>query len=911
MTTIRLLVFLLVFSTSAHAATYYISPTGSNANAGTSAGAPWLTFAYALDGTRASCGDTLILLDGTYGDGTSTGKINLTGRVCTLGNELIIQAQNSRQAKIVDNGTYFAVRMSGSAYITFDGLYARSTDNNYRPSDTGELGFPFGVYTSNHVTFRNNIAVQTNRYGNTHAYLVDGVQDVLLEDNEAYTFARHCVTAFKSERVVVRRQYCNPRGGGISGGVGPLTLGGADTIMSMYPCKDCILENSIADGTTNPMPIAEMNANFNSSVLMSGSKVLGSIGYRSNISNGIYPNSRTAVGLNYAPQNITIKDVALVDWGSPSSGIKCEGCVNMTVDHFTILGTGTTGTGIWALDDTQGGTAAQNSIFITNTIIKGVTPEGFLITGHDTWSGDEVWSNGNGTAFSPALPANWTNASTSDPGYGTCKLWLPDGAAAKGTGTGGSDPGATILYRYVDGVLTTVPLWDPITGKFPYGAATADGINRVAGESIDSIHTRLNVNTGGCSFPAGYGGGGGGASTVVKGTTAVSGTSVTATPLTWNHTIAANQDMLLACFALFGVNGGVGSVSGVEVTGGSTQAMTLVRRETSSAGHRAAELWKLASPASGARTLTATLTGTITAALGRSTEYAGTSGLQTPVGIGSTGTATSLSVTAETNTNELVSDCTASSKNVTYTHGSDQTGETDLSHSTQALLLAVSHQDGSNGGIMSHSTGGSVYQAKVAVSLIAGTPDPPSTATLTQSDYLFLYPTGTEAGSPPIASWLSDTNAKNLPIYSRPNGYMRIRAMIEGGVATTSPFGVALFCRKNAESYTQVIDTFGSTIFRLYGPGVTPDVPSSLTATSNRLCSASCVTGAILRDQSSSFVVQALTIGQKIELDSVVVFQAAAGNTANCRYQKDDGTVFDTYSNTPLITFTEDAAGAP
>ena len=90
---------------------------------------------------------------------------------------------------------------------------------------------------------------------------------------------------------------------------------------------------------------------------------------------------------------------------------------------------------------------------------------------------------------------------------GTCKVWVPDGASGKGKGIGGSDIGATILYRYVNGVLTTVPLWDPRTGEFPYGAEDADGTNRVPGESLFDIHKRLNVNTGGCSFPKNYGDG--------------------------------------------------------------------------------------------------------------------------------------------------------------------------------------------------------------------------------------------------------------------------------------------------------------------------------------------------------------------------------------------------------------------
>lgn len=901
----RLVVFLFMLSTSAHAATYYISPAGSNGNTGTSSGSPWLTFAYALDVTRASCGDTLILADGTYGNTTSTGNLLVSGLVCTFGDELTIRAQNSRQAKILDNGTGQAVKVLNSAYIIIDGLYARSIDNNAATS-AGQ-GEPFRISSSNHVQIKNSLGVNPNRYANSHVVDVISSQDILVEDFEGYIYHRHCTMGFTSERMVVRRAYCNPRGGKISGGYGA-PVGSGDALFSMYPCKDCVLENGVMDGTSSPAYLAEMNASFNNSILMSGSKVLGSICYKCDYGNGVYVASRpSGADLNHTAQSITIRDVALVDWASTSAGIRVSDGVGIVVDHITVLSTGSTGNGIQTDDPaTTGVGTATNSIAITNMLVAGLTPgRGFHITGFTTWSGDEVISNGNGTAFNPATPSNWTNTSTSAHLMGTCKAWVPTGALGKGAGTGGSDIGATILYRYVDGVLTTTPLWDPVTGEFPHGAADPDGINRVAGQSLFDIHTRLNIDTGGCSFPSGYGGGGG-STTVVKGTTAASGLSTTATPLTWNHTIAANQVLLLACVVLRDIAGSVGSVSGIDVSG---QAMTLVRRQATTPAHRAAELWSLAAPTSGARTITATLTGTISGALGRSTEFDVTSGVNTAVSVAAN-TGSTLSVTAPTNTNELVTDCTASSNASTYTHGTDQTGETDLSHASVSLLLAVSTQNGSVDGIMSNSTGSSVYQAKVAVSLIAGTPDPPATATLTQSDYLFLYPIGTEAGAPPIKSWLTDANAKNLPITVHPNSLVRVRALIAGGVATGTPFGAALYCRQNADAYTKVMNDEGATMFRLYGAGVNPDIPSHLTATSTRLCGSSCIPGAVLRDQTSTFTVSALANGEKIELDAVLQLVDASG-TANCRFQKDDGTAFDTYTNTATMTVVPVAAGSP
>ncbi len=57
-------IFILATASYSGAATYYLSPTGSNANAGTSLPQAWLTLAYARSILVA--GDTLLLAPGTY-----------------------------------------------------------------------------------------------------------------------------------------------------------------------------------------------------------------------------------------------------------------------------------------------------------------------------------------------------------------------------------------------------------------------------------------------------------------------------------------------------------------------------------------------------------------------------------------------------------------------------------------------------------------------------------------------------------------------------------------------------------------------------------------------------------------------------------------------------------------------------
>jgi len=897
---ILVLALSLFLPPAASAVTYYLSPTGSNSNNGTSASTPWLTFSFAIGSSagKSGCSDELVLLSGVYGDGTSTGKPLISGLVCTAGNEFTLRAEHDRQAKIVDNGTGYALRVQNSAYIVLDGLYVRSTDNNYLPTSTNELGEVFYIETSHHITARNNLSVNPNRYGNNHTFVAYRSQDVLFEDNESYVFHRHCVSAGQSERVVVRRQYCNPRGGRIAGGVAG-QLGAADAVFSMYPCKNCILENSIADGTTHGLFLNEMNATYDNSVLMSGSKVLGSICYKCNHLNGVFPNGRKVADLNHSPQNITIKDVAIVDWSSPSSGIKCQDCVGAVLDHITILGggTGVNGHGIQAIDSSYGGTPAQNSVTMTNIIVQGLsstsgTPSGFSITGHNTWSGDRVISYNNEVAFSPALPSNWTNAVTTNPGLGTCKLWVPAGAAAKGAGTGGSDIGATILYRYVNGTLTTTPLWDPITGEFPHGAADPDGINRQPGTSIDSIHTRLNVNAGGCSLPAGYGGGGGGGgtpSTVVIGTTSQSGTTGAAS-LLWPHTITTVPDVLLVCIALRDTAGNVGSVSAVTLD---AQSLSLVKRQTTSPPHRAVELWKVASPSSGVRTLNVTTTGAVTGLLGRATDFRETSGLNTAVG--NTAMSATPNVTAPTNTQELVIDCAASSNETSYTAGVNQTALPTISHANQTLLLASSTQSGSDGGVMDGVLGAAKYWAHLAVSLLPAVEAPPPTALLTMTNYQVFKAFGTESG-------VAAQGLLNTPTEIIPDGIFRLRLEATASVATTSPFGIAWFCQQNGGGYTKVLNTAGAHGLRFFGVGLEADMPGSLSSTTKRFSTvAPFVAGTIMRDDTSVFTVPALPAGTVTELEMIGVNEAPVDKTIQCQVTKDDGTIILVPGVTPTI----------
>ena len=83
---------------------------------------------------------------------------------------------------------------------------------------------------------------------------------------------------------------------------------------------------------------------------------------------------------------------------------------------------------------------------------------------------------------------------------GGCLVYIPADSPMRGAGPGGIDIGANVVYRYRDGVLTGLPLWDPQTGAFPCGAVVP-GVNDDPATSCIGIHERLHVGTPDCALP--------------------------------------------------------------------------------------------------------------------------------------------------------------------------------------------------------------------------------------------------------------------------------------------------------------------------------------------------------------------------------------------------------------------------
>lgn len=118
---IRLFTFLIVLlSTPAWSATYYVATTGTDGAAGT-IGAPWRTIQYGVN--QLVAGDTLIIRDGTYVEDTTGIVINTADG--TVGSRITIQAENQHQAILSSTSSCFPSIDILRSYITIDGLYLK------------------------------------------------------------------------------------------------------------------------------------------------------------------------------------------------------------------------------------------------------------------------------------------------------------------------------------------------------------------------------------------------------------------------------------------------------------------------------------------------------------------------------------------------------------------------------------------------------------------------------------------------------------------------------------------------------------------------------------------------------------------------------------------------------------------
>ncbi len=486
-----------VFAFEAGAATYYLSPSGSDSNPGTSS-APWKTFNNAV--RKLQAGDSLLLTNGTY-NASNSGYLNVTCGTNavngTASQPITVKAENERQAFLSSDGTNNPVIIRDCSYWTIQGLRISNADK----SPTNEyVGGAVVLFNLRNFTFRRNLVQYNNRYLNGALVTTEtAIFNSLFEENELYDYHRNGLAIGDgSSGNVIRRNYVNPRNrADIPGGYvsGPTTTG--DSGFVCYPCSNNIFENNIVERSGAGIQLNAAGAANNN-------RFYGNIMLNNGL--GFFTNARGNDDANMPHSNYQ-KDFVVI--GGSSYGVYSRASKDTRCDNCTILNNAG---GIAADSPTQDEYGDKKfSFFSDNTLVannNGYLNYGlFIVRSFGTWTYAVDYMNSYGQAinFDPdASDPSIRNAKTIDPTLQTCKVWIPDNSPMKRAGKNGADIGANILYRYENGVLTNLPLWNQSTGEFPRGAIIV-GVNDISDQSAFDVHRRLNVNTNGCAFPAGYG----------------------------------------------------------------------------------------------------------------------------------------------------------------------------------------------------------------------------------------------------------------------------------------------------------------------------------------------------------------------------------------------------------------------
>lgn len=180
----------LFLTTIANAATYYVSPSGVDTNAGTS-GAPWKTLQKAAN--TAVAGDTVIVRDGTYTDATAANRVVFLSTSGTSTSPITFKSENRHGAVIDGQNTkeYGIVFGNSTSHIVLDGFELKNIKNggiwaNGNPGNTNVTVRRVSL----HDIGRPMVSPCTDGLGRAGLFLGYYTADWTIEDSRIYNNGR-------------------------------------------------------------------------------------------------------------------------------------------------------------------------------------------------------------------------------------------------------------------------------------------------------------------------------------------------------------------------------------------------------------------------------------------------------------------------------------------------------------------------------------------------------------------------------------------------------------------------------------------------------------------------------------------------------------------------------------------------
>jgi hypothetical protein len=426
---------LLLNTSGAFAATYYLSTSGSDSNscsAAQSSGSAKASFGSAWGCLAA--GDTLIVADGTYSNAQPpTAKSGAAGAPITL------RAANDGGARI-STGMVF----KGNAYLSFIGFKLTGSSSAVEIFSNGS-GKPSHDLTFQRIGFT---CTDTAQNDNACFNITDGSHHVLLEDFWGWGGGRYTVMLYGGpggDPPNTTADYNTLRRGVLRMGPSTSSSGNPQAGLAIYYASNNVVENVIvldSQAASNTSNAAFYLTTHAAPPQVSNNKYYGVIALN-NYGIGWYLD-HDGTGSNNELRNSVI-------WDSASAGIQTysnQTCNNTLIDHVTIGSSGGNGFENFGCDSVS----VKSSIIVNNSGVG-------LKKGSDGTMGTVNWNviAGNSGGARSGVNAG-SNDKTTDPALKYVAR-VETGSSASGAGEGGTNAGADVTKRYQDGVQTAQNLW--------------------------------------------------------------------------------------------------------------------------------------------------------------------------------------------------------------------------------------------------------------------------------------------------------------------------------------------------------------------------------------------------------------------------------------------------------------------
>jgi hypothetical protein len=413
---------------------FYLSPSGNDNHSGLTESQAWATFERAWQDLYP--GDTLILLDGVYYQSIQPNKRN-----GEPGKPITIRAKNDGKAVIDGEFVRTPIALLSylpSDYYVIEGIIARNGSIPPLPQSVIRI-------EGSHNILRRISAYNAHTDYNTAVISLAGSASYnLIEDCVAAGTARKMINLFKTNNNTIRRcfAYWQEWDGRESCQAWP----NAQSIQ-IYHGENNIIENSIAIG---PVPQWSISIQANSSNAVAiGNKVLGSIA----INAGMNPDGTVMQWGDVRPQPTECTSMDNSEWPNRRSGFSLHGKGEVRDNLFQdIFAWGNAGLGL---------VINQEGSFFNNNVIRAT------LINNGIGNPDGPWPGEYGGVDTDVLQSALDNFDNVEDSY-IEKIFVewPGYPSGERNLTSMNGEGARLTHRYVDGVLTDIPLWPwPMEGR--------------------------------------------------------------------------------------------------------------------------------------------------------------------------------------------------------------------------------------------------------------------------------------------------------------------------------------------------------------------------------------------------------------------------------------------------------------